>query len=102
MPWHKQAGSFDQPPTEIFQRAAVQASDFAADEEEIRQQLLDLPAVSSEWYSSMTTSKSRDIMRLSMSTSDPSVSIFMMCALGRTLGALVSTSTVAVDCSPTS
>ena len=30
---------------EIFQRAAVQAPDFAADEEEIRQQLVDLPAV---------------------------------------------------------
>ena len=30
---------------EIFQRAPVQASNFATDEEEIRQQLIDLPAV---------------------------------------------------------
>ena len=35
-----------------------------------------------------------------MSTSEPSVSIFTICALGRTLGDLVSTSTNAVACSP--
>ena len=44
-PWHKQAGSFDQTLMEIFQRAAVQAPDFAADEDEIGQQFIDLPAV---------------------------------------------------------
>ena len=37
-------------------------------------------------------------MRVRMSTSEPSVSIFTICAFGRTSGALVSTSTVTVVC----
>src|SRR6476619_6531268 len=47
-------------------------------------------------------SKSSDAMRARISTSEPSVSIFTMCALGRTSGDLVSTSTVFVVCSPIS
>jgi hypothetical protein len=50
----------------------------------------------------MTASKSSDVMRVRISTSEPSVSIFTICALGRTSGALVSTSTQTVDCSPIS
>ena len=43
--WQKQPGSFDQSLVEIFQCAAVERAYFAANKEEIRQQLLDLPSV---------------------------------------------------------
>ncbi len=85
-----------------FQRSTVRVADVAAGEHVILQQRVNLSPVSL----GMIFEHNRiEIERRHAGKNvdlEPSVSIFTICAFGRTSGALVSTSTVAVVCSPIS